>query len=180
MRITAGKWRGRSVHTPKGSATRPTSSRVREAIFNICQGMVEGSDILDLFAGSGILSLEAISRGAASALLVENAPSAKRCIMKNLSQFQADNAELLFGDALKQLIKLDQRGDSFDLIYADPPYNRGFGEKIAETIDQLNLLRPGGLLFIEEGKELTLNLNNCTLQNVRPYGRTTLHQITRP
>jgi len=180
MRITAGKWRGRSIQTPKGSHTRPTPSRVREAIFNICQSKIDGADILDLFAGSGILSLEGISRGASSATLIDNAPIAKQCIQKNLKLFDIQNARLLFGDVFQQITRLESQNRSFDIIYADPPYNKGIGRQLAEAIDQSNLLRKGGILFIEEGEELSLDLKTCTLQNIRPYGSTILHQINRP
>jgi len=124
--------------------------------------------------------MEALSRGAASAILIDNALGAKQCITKNLKTFEATSANLLFGDVFQQLKKLQQRNLSFDLIYADPPYNKGLGQKLAEAIDQSDLLRTGGILFIEEGEELSLDLKTCILQNIRPYGRTILHQITRP
>jgi len=176
MRITAGKWRNRKTVTPKGDHTRPTPSRVREAIFNICQGTIEGSDVLDLFAGSGIMSLEALSRGANSATLIENSSAAKRCIQQNLETFDAD-AKLLFGDVFQQLKRLKEKGQTFDLIYADPPYNKGFGEKLVQFIDQSNLLATGGIFFLEEGEKLSLSLKNLALKDIRPYGSTFLHQM---
>ena len=178
MRITAGKWRNQKVHTPTGAQTRPTPSRVREAIFNICQGIIENADVLDLFAGSGIMSLEALSRGASTAILIENSPTAKRCIQKNLETFEA-NAKLVFGDVFQQLKRLQERGKTFDLIYADPPYSKGFGEQLLSFLDQSPVLQAGGILFLEEGEKLSLPLKTMTLKDVRSYGKTYLHQFIR-
>jgi len=179
MRITAGKWRNRKVHTPKGAHTRPTPSRVREAIFNMCQRMIEGAEILDLFAGSGIMSLEALSRGASSATLIEKDPAAKRCIQKNLETFEIENAKLLFGDVFSLIKRLEDKGRSFDIIYADPPYNQGIGENLLHYLDQTTLLKKGGILLVEEGNELSLELENLAVDDIRSYGNTALHRIIR-
>lgn len=178
MRITAGKWRGRNVDTPKGAHTRPTPSLVREAIFNICGDAVIHADVLDLFAGSGIMSLEALSRGAASATLIDNNQNAKRSILKNIREFDIQNeAAFLFGNVFDRLKRLE--GKTFDVIYADPPYNCGFGEKLLLYLDQSSLLKKGGLLFLEEGQSLQIELETLVLKDCRSYGRTKLHRYTQ-
>lgn len=132
---------------------------------------------MDLFAGSGIMSFEALSRGAGSALLIDSSREAKKCILQNIETLLlTGEAEFMFGDVFKILGKLS----SFDIIYADPPYGKKIGEKLLAAIDNSELLAPGGYLFIEEGEEIAApNLRTLFLKNVRAYGSSKLHQFMR-
>src|SRR5881394_1213907 len=115
MRIIAGEWGGRRLAAPPGRDTRPTSDRVREALFSIL-GPLDGARVLDLFAGSGALGLEALSRGAAQATLVERAPAALRALRENV-------AEVVAADARAYLRAAREQGAQYDLVFLDPPYN---------------------------------------------------------
>lgn len=172
MRITAGTLRGRVVDAPNGKGTRPTPSMVRQALFNRLGESVCQATVLDLFAGSGIISFEAISRGAKSATLIENERNAKQAILHSIDTLQLDTVTLMPGDVFKILPRL--QGKQFDLIYADPPYNQGFGERVIEAISQFALLKEWGTFFLEEGKEL-LEVAPLQLIDIRRYGSTYLH-----
>lgn len=122
LRIIAGEARGRRLSTPEGSDVRPTTSRVREAVFNSLhsQGCLEGADVLDLYAGSGALGLEAVSRGAASATFVESAPPALAALQANIEATGFnDRCRVVSGDVMKELPGL---GDGYDVALCDPPY----------------------------------------------------------
>ncbi len=151
MRIIAGKYRGHSLSAPKGHKTRPTSDRVRESLFSIL-GDLEGAKVLDLYAGSGAVALEACSRGAEKVTLVEKAGPALSVISANISALKLphENYQLLRQDVSKALPWLAQREQSFDLIFADPPYK--LAAKSFETILELapQLLAPEGALVFEQ------------------------------
>ncbi len=122
LRIIAGEARGRRLSTPEGSDVRPTTSRVREAVFNSLhsQGCLEGADVLDLYAGSGALGLEAVSRGAASATFVESAPPALAALKANIEATGFnDRCRVVPGEVMKELPGL---GDGYDVVLCDPPY----------------------------------------------------------
>jgi 16S rRNA (guanine966-N2)-methyltransferase len=116
--------------TPSGSDVRPTADRVREAWMSIVRADLPGARVLDLFAGSGALGLEALSRGAASADLVENAPSSLEALRANVAALGADAAQIIRLDAIRMLGALE--AGSYDVAFADPPYRRGFAMTIAE------------------------------------------------
>lgn len=122
MRIVAGRWRGRKIEAPSGRSVRPTLDRVREAWMSILQKELTGARVLDLFAGSGALGLEAISRGAASADLVENDPRTIRVLRRNLEVLGAENVATIHrSDAI--LFARSLGANSFDVAFADPPYD---------------------------------------------------------
>lgn len=147
LRIIAGKYKGRVLKTPKGPSTRPTQGMLREAVFNICQHVVDGARVLDLFAGSGAMGFEALSRGAAHVVFVENNRFALSCIRENIALLQLENTcSLLKMDALSALKRLK---DPFDLIYVDPPYDSNISPYL-EIINSKKLLSSEGILFIEE------------------------------
>src|ERR1700722_2602828 len=146
MQIYSGLHKGRVIQSPKGLKTRPTSGRLREALFNICQGEVEGTRFLDLFAGSGAMGMEALSRGAQSSTFVDNSKESIRCIQANIHMVKAEkHAEIIYGDVFDILGKLAKRGRSFELIYADPPYDQmskgeeglSYSGKVLMLIDHL-------------------------------------------
>ncbi len=130
MRIVAGRWRGRQIKAPPDDRVRPTSDRVREAWMSIVNAALPGARVLDLFAGSGALGLEALSRGAQSVDFVENAPRALAALRENADALGAAPAMTVHRrDAIEFVEALD--ADAYDVAFADPPYHHGFADKIA-------------------------------------------------
>ncbi|GAB4365670.1 MAG: 16S rRNA (guanine(966)-N(2))-methyltransferase RsmD [Deltaproteobacteria bacterium] len=150
MRIIAGKWRGRVLRAPKGRAVRPTADRVRESIFGILGNRVEGVAVLDLFAGTGALGLEALSRGALSAVLVEADPVACEVIRKNVESLSAGGAEILRMDYRRALRRLQSRGRRFGLLFLDPPYRAGIARAAALALSASGVTEPGAIAVVEE------------------------------
>ncbi len=148
MRIISGKARGRSIDTPGGMDTRPTLDRVRENLFNILQNCVYGSDVLDLFAGSGALALEAVSRGAESAVLCDCAGEAHRIEKSNVEKlgFQ-DACRLLRCDWHQAVDRLKAEGAAFDLVFLDPPYRMHDLTEVTGRVCEL--LKIGGRVIVE-------------------------------
>ncbi|HHW07977.1 MAG TPA: 16S rRNA (guanine(966)-N(2))-methyltransferase RsmD [Clostridia bacterium] len=150
MRIIAGKRKGLLLQAPKGYDTRPTIDRVKEAMFNVIQGYEQDAHVLDLFAGTGALGLEALSRGARLAVFVEKHPPAWRVLSANIAKagFQ-DQAVVIKGDALVFLRQYE--GMPFDLIFIDPPYGSDLVVQVLTSICRRGLLAPGGLVVLETG-----------------------------
>ena len=131
MRIIAGAWRGRRLAAPAGRATRPTTDRAREAWMSIVQPSLAGARVLDLFAGSGALGLEALSRGAAEATFVEDDPRAIAALRKNVEALgAADRVTVVRTDAVRYVQSL--AAGAFDIAFADPPYDRGMATAVAD------------------------------------------------
>ncbi|MCK0197944.1 16S rRNA (guanine(966)-N(2))-methyltransferase RsmD [Ancylobacter sp. 6x-1] len=156
MRIVGGRFRGRALKTPSSLATRPTTDRLREALFNVLAHAygdpADGAQVLDLFAGTGALGLEAMSRGAAFAIFVEEAAEPRGLIRANVETlglggvtriFQRDATKL--GDAMA--------GDAFDLVFCDPPYGKGLAEQALAGALKGRWLAPGALIVVEEAIE---------------------------
>ena len=127
MRIIAGNSRGRNLSSPKGTKTRPTSDRVREAIFSIVGDLVVNARVLDLYSGTGAIGLEALSRGAEHTVFVETDPAALKCLNTNIERCRCqDKSEVVSRSVLFYLETIDS-GDDFDLVFADPPYRSDLG-----------------------------------------------------
>lgn len=154
MRIIAGTARGRRLETPDTLDTRPTLGRVREALFGSLHFQLEGAAVLDLFAGAGSLGLEALSRGAAVAVLND---ADRRCfdlLKKNIySTGLVERAELYCLDYRQLLDKLEHAGRRFDIAFLDPPYRSGFAQDAAEQLFSRGLMKRGGTVIIEHGKD---------------------------
>jgi 16S rRNA (guanine966-N2)-methyltransferase len=150
VRIIAGSRKGSRIFAPKGIDTRPTADRVREAAFNLLgPGAAEDAKVLDLFAGSGAMGLEALSRGAAHATFVESDRDACRTINRNLDKLGLDNASVLCQEALTALRADARQGTRYDLVLVDPPYKR-FSSLQNDMIRHLpEILAPDGVLLIE-------------------------------
>jgi 16S rRNA (guanine966-N2)-methyltransferase len=150
VRIIAGSRKGARIFAPRGRETRPTGDRVREAAFNLIgPGRAEGASVLDLFAGSGAMGLEALSRGAAHATFVESDREACRTINRNLDKLGFEGATVLCQDALTALRADARAGTRYDLVLVDPPYRR-FSSLQNDLIEHLpTILAPDGLLLIE-------------------------------
>lgn len=156
MRITGGDWRGRRVPELKGFAGRPTTDFGREGLFNLLSSRfdVEGSHVLDLFAGTGMVSMEFLSRGAASVTAVEKAPKACRFAMMQAQNFGIDHLHTVCADVWQFLKKpLTQ----FDLVFADPPYDLPELDKIPDAVRQSGMLVPGGWFILEHGERMDVS-----------------------
>lgn len=177
MRIIAGETRGRAIIAPKGQDTRPTQDHVRESLFNILMRDIDHARVLDLFAGSGALALEALSRGAESAVLVDNAAEAIQCIRRNIETVHAAERAAVFKcgweDALRRLAA---EGRTFTLVFLDPPYRMtDTGIQCAQLAD-LGLLSAGALVVVEHRKEHIPMLDARFAQrDERRYGDTAIH-----
>jgi 16S rRNA (guanine966-N2)-methyltransferase len=170
MRVIAGEWRGRPLKAPPGAATRPTSDRVREALFSILAPRIPEARVLDLFAGSGALGLEALSRGALSATFVDDAAAAVRAIEANLNAFGAE-AEVRRADAVRFLAAARRDGAQYDLVFLDPPYR--LAERLAPALSEAlpAVLAPGAVAVAESDRRAPLPLD-LPLHDERRYGDT--------
>lgn len=170
MRVIAGRFGGRRLVTPRGGATRPTSDRVREALFSVLGEAVDGARVLDLFAGSGALGIEALSRGASQVTFVDSAPAAVRAIRSNLEALGIE-AEVQRSDARAALRTARAGARQYDLIFVDPPYRLAatLGPGLSEGISVL--LAPGGSVVSESDRREPLQLN-LPLRDHRRYGDT--------
>src|SRR5689334_6211481 len=170
MRVIAGEWRGRPLKAPPGAATRPTSDRVREALFSILAARVPDARVLDLFAGSGALGIEALSRGADSATFVDEAPAAIRAIEANLRALDA-TATVRRSDVLGFLTSARRGAAQYDLIFLDPPYRDA--ERLAPALSEAlpAVLAPGAVAVAESDRRAPLALD-LPLNDERRYGDT--------
>jgi len=154
MRVITGTARGRRLKELEGMDTRPTTDRVKEGLFSALQFEIEGRRVLDLFAGTGQLGIEALSRGAASCVFVDHRPDAVKLIRENLKITDlTDRGRVISGDAMEYLQSLREK---FDLILLDPPYAAGLLEPALTHIARYDLLNPGGILVAEAPTEKTL------------------------
>ena len=179
MRIIAGAWRGRPIEAPPGMATRPTADRVRETLFSMLAsrlGSFEDMRVADLFAGSGALGLEALSRGAAHATFVESDPKASASIRRNVEKLGAQDRVQLVGGSALALPKLEP----FDLIFADPPYQPDAGTAVLAAVGQAGCLAPGGWMSVETAGDSELDPADFVVEATRDVGRARLTLLRRP
>ena len=146
LRIIGGTWRGRKLRFPASAAIRPTPDRVRETLFNWLGAAVRGAQCLDLFAGSGALGLEALSRGAAQVTFIERDAVAARELTLLLTEWQAGNAQVIRADALRYLAGAPRR---LDIVFLDPPFASGLLSEAAAALEQRGWLEPGALIYVE-------------------------------
>jgi 16S rRNA (guanine966-N2)-methyltransferase len=179
MRIVGGKHKGHSIAPPSGSATRPTSDRVRESVFNILahgiEGLeLEGARVLDLFAGTGAMGLEAISRGARFCQFVEDSAEARGLIRKNADALGVIGLVKIWRrDATDLGPCAPQPG--FDLVFADPPYGKGLGERALNSLVSGKWLNPGAIVVLEESAKAEVSaIDGLTRIDERAYGDTVI------
>lgn len=183
MHIFSGEFKNQKIDTPKGTETRPTSGRMRESLFNICQTLVEGASFLDLFAGSGAVGLEALSRGAASATFVDSSSDSIRCIRENIKRLKLENVTTVIqADVFSALERFDTGGVKFDIIFADPPYEHSeeHGINIIQFLDQSSMLKPNTWVYLEESSKVhipTKDLKKLQLQSYRKTGKSSLYEF---
>ncbi|KAF3362635.1 putative rRNA methyltransferase YlbH [Chlamydiales bacterium STE3] len=183
MQIISGKCRGRKIQAPKGAATRPTSSRLREALFNIVQHYIEEATFLDLYAGSGAMGLEALSRGADQVTFIDNSREAISCIQANAKALQLESrTNILKGDIFRLLDQLAPRAP-FDIVFADAPYTQEKAPSLflLQFFDKTPLLKTDGMLFIEDvlPKHPIEKLQTIRLISERHAGPSFLHQYQK-
>jgi len=152
MRVITGSARGRRLKEPSGMDIRPTSDMVKEAMFSIAQFDIEGRRVLDLFGGTGQLGIEAASRGAAEVIILDEARDAVKIIRENAEHCALPQIKVAQAEAIGYL----RRGEVFDLIFIDPPYDSGLAEKALKTIKEFDILSEGGIIICETRKEITL------------------------
>lgn len=154
MRVIAGKYKSRKLVAPEGVETRPTSDRLRETLFNVVAPWIEGSIWLDLFAGSGAIGIEALSRGAQSVYFVESSGAAARIIRKNLHTLEvSEEADIFERDAMTALRALNTQSIAYDFIFLDPPYRKlDDYEQVLSFISRSRLLNRGGQVIAEHDK----------------------------
>lgn len=178
MRVISGKSRGKKLVSLEGLNTRPTLDRVKEALFNIIQFDIVDKDVLDLFAGSGALGIEAISRGAKSATFCDNSREAIKVIKTNIENTNnIDRSTIINKDFIEALEKLEKENKKFDIIFLDPPYKTDFSEKAIKKIIDSNLLSKEGIIILETDdikKEETIQNEGIEIFDKREYGRVIL------
>jgi 16S rRNA (guanine966-N2)-methyltransferase len=175
MRISAGAQRGRRIQSPKGLGTRPTSDLLRQAIFNVVGERIRGARVLDLYAGTGALGLEALSRGAAEATFVERGRSALASLRANLATLGVSaHSRVVADDALSALERLARAGDRFDCVFLDPPYAGESSARCVETLAPGGILSDNALLVVQAFHRTELPERTGTLRRAwqRRYGET--------
>jgi 16S rRNA (guanine(966)-N(2))-methyltransferase RsmD len=180
MRIVGGKHRSRILSTSDGKGTRPTMDKVREALYDRLGTWVIGKTVLDLFAGSGSVALEGISRGMSYAVLVDGSADAIAIIEKNVGMLKEEAVcKILRMEATQALRYLKNKDQCFDLIYLDPPYGKVDMAKVLRLIDQYGLLNEDGYIVIETLDEEELPDSAFILEKKMTYGFTALHYLRR-
>ena len=171
MRVITGSARGVALKTPDGMQTRPTTDRVKEALFSIIHFDLPGAKILDLFGGTGQLGIEALSRGASSATFVDQSDSACKLIKENLRRTKFEQVgKVVRGDYLEYLSRCREQ---YDIILLDPPYAEVFLENALKRIAEIDILRSGGIIVAERplGKELPWDFEGFTRSKDYKYGK---------
>ena len=178
MRIVSGSLRGRNITTPAGRNTRPTSDQTRESIFNILAHAawappLEGAIVADIFAGSGALGLEAISRGAEFCLFVETEPKARGAIRENVEKMNLFGCTRLHRhDATKLKVAPGNLRGAFTHIFMDPPYNKGLWRPVLSRLKQQGLIAENGVIILEESVEAEINTSGFEVLADKPWGAT--------
>jgi len=170
MRIIAGERKGHTIFAPRGGDTRPTSDRVRENVFNIVAPWVEDARVLDVYAGSGAMGLEALSRGAAAVVFVESEADAVRAIERNLDKLRLTGARVVRADAATGLAQEVTAGRKYDLVLVDPPYAMTDYDTLARYLPRV--LAEDGLLVLETSSRREPALAGLEVRTTRKYGST--------
>jgi len=152
MRVIAGRFKGRVLKTFEASHIRPTTDRVKESLFNILMGHIEGARVLDMFAGTGNLSIEALSRGAAVVESVEKHPASIKIILENLKMIKIER-EIKVHKEDAFLFMKKYKGEAFDVIFIDPPFTEALADSIMTEIEKTNLFHPETVIAIESAKK---------------------------
>jgi 16S rRNA (guanine966-N2)-methyltransferase len=179
MRIVAGQWRGRVLAAPRGAVTRPTADRTREALFSMLAsrlGGFEGLAVADLFAGSGALGLEALSRGAASCLFVEQDKAALDALRANVAKLDARGADI----RAQSVLALGPARSPLDLVMMDPPYATGAGNVALDKLARLGWIGAGTWVSLETARDEEVAAPGFAVDATRVHGKARLTLLTRP
>ena len=177
MRVIGGQARGRRLKVPKGQSLRPTSGRVKEALFNILPHDLSGAKVLDLFAGTGNVTIEALSRGAAEAILIDSSSESGKAIRENLRRLHlAKRTKVWIVPVVRAVKLLARRAETFDVIFLDPPYQQGWVAVSLKAIAAGALLRRTGVLIAEHSmrERLEPRYGSLVMYDQRKYGSTIL------
>lgn len=177
MRIITGSAKGFKLKAPKGLEVRPTGDRVKESLFNILADKTDGAAVLDLFAGTGNLGLEALSRGANSAIFVDNAVASLNIVKENAQHTRLqEKCQFWKMDVLKSIARCYESAQKFDLIFCDPPYNKGYLSAVMQRLEERNILCSAGILVFEHSRHETLNfmLQKFKITRSELYGETVI------
>lgn len=174
MRVIAGEKKGFKLKAPKGMSTRPTEDRIKESLFNIIRNIQSKAVVLDLFAGSGGIGIEFLSRGAMKSYFVDNSYESIQCIKDNLIHTDLlDRAEIIKKSASSAIREFSDNNIKFNFIFADPPYGKGLALDILKAIDRMDILKEDGLLILEHEKDLMFedeSLLRLIRKDYRMYG----------
>src|SRR5690349_5747074 len=181
MRIVAGKFRGKQLSSPEDDSIRPTADRVRESVFNILASRFgpnfDGLRVLDLFAGTGALGLEALSRGASNVIFVDTGAEARGLIRDHIEAFGAGGVTKLLRRDATALGDAGTMGP-VDLVFLDPPYGQGLGEKALTSLREGGWLKPETVIVLEEWSDVAVELpEGFTVEDRREYGAAAVHII---
>ncbi|WP_342662128.1 16S rRNA (guanine(966)-N(2))-methyltransferase RsmD [Salinicoccus albus] len=176
VRVISGKYKSKIIETLDSRDTRPTTDKVRENIFNIL-GDIEG-DVLDLFAGSGALGLEALSRGAKKAMFIDGAGDAIRIVKENIKGIE-EPVEVFRNDYRRAVKAMSKRGKSFDLIFLDPPYHKNIAPRALEMIDEYGILKMDGLIVVESHKDENYNTSPFKSVKEAVYGTIKINVLVK-
>ena len=172
MKVISGTLKGRKIEGYNIDGTRPTMDRVKESLFGMIQDYIKDSVVLDLFAGSGQLGIEAISNGAKYTYFIDNNQEVIKTLNKNITNLKIkDKSKVILSDWKKSLNDFSNQKQKFNIIFVDPPYNYDVYEKILEKVSTLNLLNKEGLIILEHHNlKLKDKYNNLTLYKQKGYG----------
>jgi len=177
MRVIAGKFKGRRLHCPPGLAVRPTGDPVKETLFNLLADEVEEARVLDLFAGVGALGIEALSRGAGSAVFIEKEAAAEKFLKRNLETLGVgEEAVVVPGDVFRRARILSDARERFDIVFADPPYARGYVSRLMALLEERPLCSAGATLVLQhqEREPPHSEAAGLKLYRTREFGDTVL------
>lgn len=171
MRVISGKARGVKLISPEGNSTRPTLDRVKEALFSMLLPYLNEASVLDLFAGSGALGIESLSRGAGKAVFVDSSKAAIECVRKNLTAAKLENSATVIMSSSKNY--LEKCNEKFDIIFLDPPYAQALYEETLLLIEKYNLLTESGIIVIEWDYDIGFNSKTSRFEVLKEkkYGR---------
>lgn len=182
MRIIGGDFRGRKLMALSGDDIRPTSDRVREAVFNIIGPWIRETRVLDLYAGTGALGLESLSRGAKAVVFVDAALSSCEVIQKNIDLCKMAEKTTLVHHDITSPFPQSLRTDPFDLIFIDPPYGKGYVETTLGKSDFIDLLAPKGIVVVEQSfkESLAEPINGLDIYRQKKYSKTRISFLRKP
>lgn len=173
VRVIAGIYRGRKLYSPAGDAIRPTADKVKGAVFSMLGEAVVGAEIIDLFAGTGALGIEALSRGASRCLFCDVSPQSLALVKRNLDAIGVGNAEIVRGDFKRALMRIGCAGSTRRILFADPPYSAGYYDEIMQIVIGCDIINEGGFVVFERSADNpSADYESFEKLRARKYGKT--------